>query len=745
MKTHALTWILASLVFSQEWIAAPRSVEAAGPAATTPYAWYRADAGVKTAGSGDTTVLIWEDQSGHGRHLTAFGKPKLTRNGPKGVPSVGFSGAGDYFEGTVENWGTAAPGTVFAAWKWGGGSAGACYLYDGGSIDKGRQGLSREGGETSGIAVGALGPGNNVVPFQFPDADTWNVSAVTYLGEDTIRINGADVASGDLHSDPGMTGILVGAFVITSRNRWKGEISELIVYEGELPAAEKDQLERYLMAKAGVSRAAPRAEVVVGTDEHTLIHKEGAVDIGSRLELMVDDYLIDRMTGARLVLHQPTMREVAIVHNAPWEGNNCGYHTVFRDDDRYRMYYMCAHNNERSTDPPTLPIVAAYAESLDGVHWRKPSLGLFEFSGSRENNIIWTNPGAVGFCPFKDPNPACTPDARYKGFCLYEGGPGLLPIKSPDGIHFSLMQKEPVITDGAFDSQNLAFWDSARGEYRAYWRHFRNGVRDIKTATSKDFVHWTEPVWLQYPGAPNEHLYTNQIGAYYRAPHLFVGFPTRYVDRGWQESLEFLPLLEARRERAKMSPRFGSAITDGLFMSSRDGVTFRRWREAFIRPGRQETGNWIYGDQYQNWGLVETKTDVPGVPAELSFYSIEGCWRGRANQLRRYTIRIDGFVSVQAPMKGGEFVTRPLTFSGHQLVLNYSTSAAGAIRVEIQDEKGQPIPGFRLRDCPVIFGDAIERVVRWNKNDNVDALAGKPVRLRFSLKDADLFSIRFRD
>lgn len=95
-------------------------------------------------------------------------------------------------------------------------------------------------------------------------------------------------------------------------------------------------------------------------------------------------------------------------------------------------------------------------------------------------------------------------------------------------------------------------------------------------------------------------------------------------------------------------------------------------------------------------------------------------------------------------MNGGELITRPLTFTGDKLVLNFSSAAAGGIRVEIQDANGKVIPGFNYNDCPEIFGDSIQRVVSWRNGSNVSVLEGKPIRLRFVLKDADLFSFRFQ-
>ena len=111
---------------------------------------------------------------------------------------------------------------------------------------------------------------------------------------------------------------------------------------------------------------------------------------------------------------------------------------------------------------------------------------------------------------------------------------------------------------------------------------------------------------------------------------------------------------------------------------------------------------------------------------------------------RRYTLRLDGFVSVNAPLAGGELITRPFTFSGKELEINYSTSAAGQVRVEMQDAEGRPLPGFTLEDCEPIWGDHVARTVKWKAGSDVSAQAGKPVRLRFEMSDADLFSLRFR-
>src|SRR5262249_12404959 len=162
-----------------------------------------------------------------------------------------------------------------------------------------------------------------------------------------------------------------------------------------------------------------------------------------------------------------------------------------------------------------------------------------------------------------------------------------------------------------------------------------------------------------------EQLYTNQVAPYYRAPHIFVGFPTRYTERPWSQSFESLPDKDHRQRRMKFSPRYGTAVTEGLFMTSRDGRKFNRWGEAFIRPGPERSHNWLYGDGYQNWGLIETASADPGAPSDLTVFATEDGWK-RPTRLRRLSLRIDGFVSLHAPLKGGEVVTKPLTFTGKE-------------------------------------------------------------------------------
>jgi len=394
---------------------------------------------------------------------------------------------------------------------------------------------------------------------------------------------------------------------------------------------------------------------------------------------------------------------------------------TFREGDRFRAWYRC--DCEMPAEGERKPLIA-YAESRDGIHWEKPMLGLTEFRGSKENNLVWCGPGN-NMSPFLDGNPGAGEDERYKA--IVRTG-DVLALASPDGLRWRLAQEDPILTDRPFDSHNIAFWDDWRGEYVAYTRgiagkgNFGGGVRWVRRTTSKDFREWTPLEPVDAGDAPFEHLYTNSCVRYERAAGTYLMFPSRFVvDReptpGWE---------------------YGPGVSDIVFMSSRDGIRFdRSFMEAFIRPGLDK-GNWHERGIYMERGILQTS------PGELSLYGMEN-WRLPTCNIRRYTLRTDGFVSVNAGYGGGEFITYPLAFAGDTLELNYSTSAVGSLRAEVQDEQGQPVPGFTLDESQELFGDEVEGAIAWTGGASLAALAGRPVRLRFVMKDADLYAFRFRE
>ncbi|MCX6622100.1 MAG: hypothetical protein NTY38_13735, partial [Acidobacteria bacterium] len=231
---------------------------------------------------------------------------------------------------------------------------------------------------------------------------------------------------------------------------------------------------------------------------------------------------------------------------------------------------------------------------------------------------------------------------------------------------------------------------------------------------------------MSYGDAPPQHLYTNQTSPYFRAPHIYTAICARFMP-GRQV------LTEAQAAELHVDPQYFKDCSDAVLVTSRGGNRYTRtFLEAFLRPGIGYE-NWASRSNYPALNVVQTG------PATMSFYVNRNYGQPTA-YLRRYELRLDGFASVHAGYAGGELTTRPLLFDGSGLEVNYSTSAAGAVRIELQDETGRPHSGFSLADARELIGDEISRVCAWNAGANVSSLIGKPVRLRFVLKDADLYA-----
>ncbi len=471
------------------------------------------------------------------------------------------------------------------------------------------------------------------------------------------------------------------------------------------------------------------------------------INIGSDRECFWDEYLIDTgKTTAEFRVHHPVRRELVLRHDAPWEGDGCNFHHILKDGDVYRMYYdaweMISADKSKHT---TEDIRIGYAESTDGIHWTKPSLGICEFQGSKDNNIVVNRemiPRLDNFKVFRDDNPACPPDKKYKAVARHKKA--LYSFYSPDPWHFR--EGEMITDDGFFDSLNQVLWDPRAGLYRGYYRGFHNipgddwnaGIRDIRYIESKDFVHWSKPVMLDYGDAEDFPLYTNVISVYDRAPQMLVGFPSRYVERKeWNGSFEELCGKEKRLERMKLHPRYGLAITDCVFMCSRDGVRFTRYDEAFMRPEPEHSVNWLYGDCYPAIGWIETASAIAGADPEISMYLPENHWMGIPAELYRYTIRVDGFVSLHAGAKEREIITKPFVYDGSELHMNLETSARGYIFVTLEAD------GDKAESCET-FGNSIDRRIAFNDPEAVKRMAGKPVTMRIRMLDSDVYSIQFR-
>jgi len=516
-----------------------------------------------------------------------------------------------------------------------------------------------------------------------------------------------------------------------------------------------------------------------------------AVDVGNRLQVLWDDHVLDAgQTTAVRIQHHPEYVGRALTCDKPWEGDCCCYNVVIPDADErgafLRLYYQALASPTGDKDVKTRfsadGMRVCYAESRDGgITWVRPNLGIAEFRGSRDNNII-VDRASFGweldnFFVFRDTRPDCPADERFKAVCLsgYEPVPeGAPPIPESAGAHFwksSVVNGKKcernlwclVSSDGihfrrgwlmtrlgAFDSLNIAFWDGTRGEYHLYLRAFHDikpgvsdGIRDVRHSVSKDFRNWSTPKLLDFgEGAEDYPLYTNMIQPYFREPSIFVGFPSRYMEHAaWTPNFDRLPSPGKRRWRMDGShgghPRYGLTITDCVFIFSRDGQHFVRDDDAFLTPGPEKPDGWVYGDCYPAWPLVTAPSPLGG-DDEIAIFVHDGHWSGLAARINRYRLRQDGFFSRHAPYSGAKVVTKPLVFAGKEMLVNFATSARGRMFVTIRDEAGRSIRSVEL------FGDKVDRTVDFSAGGKVADFTGKPVVVTFEMADADLYSFRFR-
>lgn len=484
-----------------------------------------------------------------------------------------------------------------------------------------------------------------------------------------------------------------------------------------------------------------------------------AIDIADRLELFVDKHLIDRLDNTHLLLHEPVSGGVVIRIDKPWEGPaNCGM-SVIDAGDQLLMYYR----GWALTDAGDENGIGCVAESRDGgATWTKPILNLVKRPDWLDNNIIATEDGTPRFAfpctPWIDTRPGVPAAERIKMIqsepvsgekhtaMVDPAGPKRLVFwASADGFSFRKLDPQPhMVSDlrNCFDGGNTLFWSEVEQQYLLYYRWYEGewgrGRRSMARTTSRDLMTWTPSVPMTYGDTPCEQFYVNNTQPYFRAPHLYIAPAARFMQG--RRAVTTTQAAQAGLVHSIGSTRWdwSGDCSDGVLLTSRAGSTVydRTFMETFIRPG-PGYGHWISRTNYPLTGIL------PAGPGRIQIF-VSRRYLQDAWHIERLLLRADGFASISAPWAGGEMVTKPFTFTGNEFEINYRTGAPGFVRIEIQDVHGMPIPGYTLDDCPEVIGDEIERTVEWKQGPDVSRIAGQPVRLRFVMKDANLFSMRFK-
>ena len=458
------------------------------------------------------------------------------------------------------------------------------------------------------------------------------------------------------------------------------------------------------------------------------------MEIGTAPQFFIDDHVVDNRWSFKM-----KTEEVVRAFHAPrkFEGNpvivgGCGYPSVARETETglFKLWYQ---TNTRGTDEDKDAYGIAYAESKDGVTWTRPKLGLHEWLGSRDNNIVWR-----GHADFRASGQQILelPESARRGFRYVmayhtsggkRGTNGIHVVGSQDGIHWDKSSDTQVVEISS-DTVNSIVFDPSRDEFamfcRAKDRYLagQTGIRDTGESRRISRIAGKD-LWSKWEGSPQSILIPDEVD-------LAHGFNRFYG----------------------MSARVRHGITFGCLWSfklntdiwtelawSRDGLNFERLptRQRFIDLGP--------ADAWDD-GMVFGSADWIEVGDEWWFYYAG--WNGphgipeRDGSIGLAKLRKEGFVSLRGPKGGGVVCTRAIRWPGGDLIVNADASK-GEMKVRVSDERRKPVAGFDYDDMPSFTGDSVAHEVKWN-GKSLDELKDKIVRLEFQLRDADLYTFAAR-
>ncbi len=451
----------------------------------------------------------------------------------------------------------------------------------------------------------------------------------------------------------------------------------------------------------------------------------GAVTVGTTRQVFLDDYVVGETKSVRRVLHAAVRHSgnPVVAPDRPWEGKILEGPTVFWDATlgRFRMYYWAIYSPE--------VIYTCYAESEDGIDWRKPTLGLCEGpDGGKQNNIVLRGEGKQARTRYVALNPYSTdPERRYVALYI-DNVPGLTEFAaySPDGLHWKTIAKIGDLrnTTGAAPTPNPAFflleqrWDPTPSHRcRAIWR-----------TESADLVHWSGGTWAlqRMESDPTEmefyHATSHFLGRQtYDGLHLGYYYPFRTFAEG---------------KKLPDGTRLAGTV-DTALMVSRDTIHWQRVAGTQPLLARAPDGSWDGGMVYMHPELV--------VDRRLRFYysgwQYEHSMEGKNSAaIGLATLRLDGFVSLEPEETEGIVTTKPFRLEGTRLVVNANTRG-GKVRVGVLDEGGQPLGGFEVgRAAALADEDGLDLPCRWEGQASLKTIRGQTVRLQFELTRSKLYA-----
>jgi len=524
--------------------------------------------------------------------------------------------------------------------------------------------------------------------------------------------------------------------------------------------------------------------------------------VGTRPQLFVDGYLVSIRQGLAEQTHQMVKHPGPVLKaEAAWErpevaGLAGAVNAIYdADEGLFKLWYY-ARGTFTAGTLPGVPSLSCYATSRDGINFERPELGLTEFDGSTANNILNDDIGpGHGMLDCEEMAGIEPDDMRFKstrwlGFDDNGyGGHGV--TFSPDGLRWRTYEGNPVIRglEHGDSITSAKLRDSfyrlddppgfPGGKYALFpkvhvtlgpWRRRCIGMCTSDAVNNRTpFVEWSTPLLALAPDQRDDEMTVERLATTPSPELLLYNHPADHrcefygmvAFRHGDVMLGMLWIFDAAFKCTRLGGRNQQALVDVQLTSSRDLVHWHRAgnRQPVITRGDPESFDsamifyhsfpitvgdewWVY---YCGHATAHSSISYADPVVRDRFLEDVRAGRRQFPAIGLAKIRTEGFISLDAGPEGGWLATRPLRAGGSQLDVNANVAAGGELRVEVQAASGEPLPGYGLADCTPITGDGVRQAVRWGDRVGDPSWSGRDVRLKFELRDAELYAFQFAD
>ncbi len=452
--------------------------------------------------------------------------------------------------------------------------------------------------------------------------------------------------------------------------------------------------------------------------------------------LFLDSAVIEQSSMVEKVFHSATKYEAnpILVADRPWEGKSAiigpyVYGTVFHESGRFRLWYQLLYQGNH----------VGYAESDDGIHWRKPDLSYTQFESKPTNLLVSVfQPESEGKGICHNPSVILRPNEvdPQKRFALYgfDSSVGHPRVAfSPDGLKWTYPEesrRKPLFSSS--DVVNF-FYDPYQDAYFCTWKTRNRRGRAVGIAKSKDGIDWNKV--LENPVFSADDLDPDDMQIYGMPVFPYQGL---YMGQPWMYRARYFRYGDYSVNKLHESQSDSPRTIEPQMTWSWDLIQWTRPpnRQPLIRLG--ERNQW-------DGGMIITARAPIIVGNELWFY-YGGTDKVHDEKQVKASIglarmRLDGFCSLRSvPNSSGWFITKREPMLSPRIRINAKTGKEGRIDAELLDRNNKVIPGFARKECTPFRGDSVSHELAWNHREFPERSKYPDVKIRFYLEDAEIFS-----